>query len=864
MPDDRAINGRQAWRIRTIPSVRGVRGCRLVLLGLEAGAARDAIAGLCAVLAGVLTLCVGALLAPAAQASSSYLIEQRQGDNESVITLAQSGLRYETLAPQRGGGRTRGKRAKPVLGVIIRYSDGAVFLLDLEHRQYEALALQSTITRYEGELKALARAQPSVKLPPRPGVKAPAGQVSLKAPKAKLLALALTTRIGPLTARAYLLSQGRLRERLWYAAGLPGPPPHIRKLLTQALAGSSAGLLGSALRAHAAQIPLRIDELRGRHWRTVLRTVRVRRSTLTARTLQVPHGYARHVPAPARASGQAHVASVPADPLRCGVAVVTGAGCTSGVTDGPVSEHPAIWAFYWGPHFAEHRDFVSSVNKGLEDMVGDQFAGPGSKSFWGPLSQYGVGQGRLLGYEIITDKPASSVGTWNFFDVEYFTFIHRFGSDAPNYWWRDSDESPIFAVFVDESEVGSSGWAGYHFFTPSEGILFSFLVHPAIPWLIVKVPKLASVTHERESDAYLSSLNTTTARASHEFAEAATDPYPFISWADPFKEPVWEHGEIGDICEEDSYPWGRRTRTEQRGTVVSPFWSNADNACIPEARPTAHIAFPAHAETHSWGSDVTFIVQAEDVYDGTVPEQDIAWNDDKDGLAIGHGRIFTTSTLSPGVHHIYAYVTDSQGGVRGTDPVTINVVVQPPDVKISEPSSGAEYGSDQFINFRGSAFDPAQGDLAASATWSVDGVPVGTGATLFKYRIPTEGTHTVTLAATDSAHASSSASITVKIGPAVGKPTVQITSPANGTSFAAGEAIKFTAAAEALGGATVPESGYVWTDDLDGPLGTGQTLTHTLSGSTCVIFEHHVTVTVTDSFSRTATDTIVVNDGGIC
>jgi hypothetical protein len=815
-----------------------------------------------AVLAAALTL-ASAALAPAAQASTAYVLEQRQGHNASVITLTSSGLRFEALAPPRGGGAVRAKGVKPVLGVIIRYSDGQVFMLDPEHKQYSSLALQGAITQYEGELKALAQAQPSVKLPPPPGAKAPTGQVPLKPPRATLRALALTTKIGPLTARAYLLSQGKLRERLWYSTGLPGPPAHIRTLLSQALGGSSSGLLGSALRAHAAQIPLRIDEAKGRHWRTVLRTVRIRRRAPTARLLQVPPGYAKHVPASAHPSRTAHAASVPAFPVRCGIAVVTAAGCTSGLTDGPVSDHPAIWAFYWGPHFAEHTDFVSSVNKGLEDMVGDQFAGPGSKSFWGPLSQYGVGQGRLLGYEIITDKPASSVGTWNFFEVEYFTFIHRFGSDAPNYWWRDSDESPIFAVFVDESEVGSSGWAGYHFFTPSEGILFSFLVHPAIPWLIVKVPELASVTHARESSAYLSSLNRTTERASHEFAEAATDPYPFLSWADPFKQPIWENGEIGDICEADSNPWGRATRTEIRGTAVAPFWSNADNACMPEARPSAQLAYPTHAETYSWGANVTFIARAEDVYDGSVPDQNITWSDDKD-QALGHGRIFSTSTLSPGVHHVKATVVDSQGGIRSTDAVTINVIVRPPDVKISEPADGASYGTDQFISFRGSAFDPAQGDLASTATWSVDGVAVGTGATLLKFRVPTQGAHTVKLSATNSAGSSSSASITVNIGPATGKPSVQITAPENGSSWGFNEPIKFTAVAEALGGATVPESGYVWADDKDGALRSGQTITHTLSGGTCVILEHHVTVTVTDSFSRTATDTITVNDGGLC
>jgi hypothetical protein len=748
--------------------------------------------------------------------------------------------------------------------VIIRYPSGQVILLNPPKKQYELIALRSAIGSYEAEVKALAQAQPSEKLPPPPGTKPPAGQVSLTPPKAHLRQLGLTMKIGPVTARAYLLTQGKLRERLWYAAALPGPPAQIRTLLAKALGGPASGPLGRALRAHAAQIPLRIDQAKGRHWRTVLRTARIRRRALGARALDAPRGYAKHSLSASSASARARAAEVPANPIRCGIAVVTIAGCATGVTDGPISEHPAIWAFYWGPHFAEHTDFVSSVNKSLENFVGDQFADPVAKDFWGPLSQYGVGQGRFLGYEIDTGKPASSVGSWNFLDVEAYTFTHRFGSDAPNYWWRDSDEDPIFAVFVDESEVDSSGWAGYHFFTPSEGILFSFLVHPAIPWFIIKVPGLDSLTHERGSAAYQTALDATSERASHEFAEAATDPYPFLSWADPLKEPIWEHGEVADICEENSYPWGRATRVAKGDTAVAPYWSNADNACVPDARPTGQIVFPTGESTYSWGAEATFIVRTDDVFDGIVPEQSISWNDDKDGLGIGHGFDFTTRKLSPGLHHVYAIIKDSQGGTRVTDPITVHVVVQPPSVAISTPTSGSTYGTDQLINFRGSAFDGAEGDLAARASWSVDGVPVGTGATLFKYRIPTEGVHKVTLSVANSFGISASTSITVNVGPATGKPSVQITEPENNSFFAVEEPIKFTAVAETLGGATVSESGYVWSDDKDGALGIGKTITHTLSGGQCVILEHHVTVTITDSFSRTATDTIVVNDGGLC
>jgi hypothetical protein len=160
------------------------------------------------------------------------------------------------------------------------------------------------------------------------------------------------------------------------------------------------------------------------------------------------------------------------------------------------------------------------------------------------------------------------------------------------------------------------------------------------------------------------------------------------------------------------------------------------------------------------------------------------------------------------------------------------------------------------------ASDLQQGDIGSSETWSVDGIQVGTGASLFQYRIPTQGTHTITLSATDGANLSSSASINLTIGPATGKPTVAITSPANGSGFNPTDQITFAATANAQGSATIPNTGYTWTDDIDGKLGTGRTIRHKLSGSIRDTIVHHVTVTATDTLGRSANDT--VQDGGIC
>jgi hypothetical protein len=803
--------------------------------------------------------------APAHAAGKTYVITQREGKSQSVITLAAPGMRYDAVAPAARGGR-----AKPLVGMIIRYSDAHLFLLDPERKLFDSVSLAGALTSYQAEMRAAQAGQPSEKLPPRPGSAPQQGQAPLTLPAAKLRLLRQSKRIASVNARAYLLRDGQVSQRLWYAAGLPKPPARVRALLAKGLNGTGPGF-AKALSSHAGLVPLQIDERRGKRWHTVLRTTSIRRRPLSARTLKPPSGYKeRNLLAPTTtpaARSRVHAADVPAGPIRCGILITDPISCTvGGPLTGPVSGHPDIWALYWGTRFNDHKDFVSSMNHSLENFVGDQFADPNSDKFWGPLGQYGVGKGRFLGYSIVNENPDDSVGSWNFFDIDWLVLANRYGSDAPNYWWRYNDHDPIFAIFVDQDQVDSSGWAGYHFFTPTEAVFLSFLMHPNMPWFIVKVPSVASIPHDRGSAPYLNAVDTASKRASHEFVEAATDPYPFISWADPLKQPIWEQGEIGDICSQgNTNPWGKAARVNKFGTAFSTYWSNDDQACVPDSRPSARLAYPDDGGTYTWKSDVTFIAQTDDLYDGTVSDQHIHWQSDKDGFDIGRGYIFTTNKLSPGTHHISAFVENSAGGSRYAGPITVNIVVRPPAVKINAPADGTAFGSDETINYRGTAQDPQDGDIGPAATWTVDGgPPVCTGAALCPFRIPTQGAHTVTLTATNSGGLTSHYSIKVNVGPATGKPSVAITEPADGASVGLNEQTTFKGSASAPGGATIPESGYVWTDDIDGQIGTGHEIQHTLSGFSCYSQTHHVTLTVTDSFNRTNADHITVAVTQIC
>jgi hypothetical protein len=191
-------------------------------------------------------------------------------------------------------------------------------------------------------------------------------------------------------------------------------------------------------------------------------------------------------------------------------------------------------------------------------------------------------------------------------------------------------------------------------------------------------------------------------------------------------------------------------------------------------------------------------------------------------------------------------------------PAPVPVAVKPPQVRIDEPADGASFAADQRINLRGSAFDTTDGDLSDRATWLVDGQPVGTGARLLSTQITTQGQHTVTLSSTNSGGIVGTASIKLNIGAPTGKPNVTITQPVLPPEYVdryvvPGVPFTLAATADAQGLATIAPSGYAWTSNLAGALGTGPSIQVTLAEGI-----HQVTVRVTDSLGRVGTDTVKI------
>lgn len=165
-----------------------------------------------------------------------------------------------------------------------------------------------------------------------------------------------------------------------------------------------------------------------------------------------------------------------------------------------------------------------------------------------------------------------------------------------------------------------------------------------------------------------------------------------------------------------------------------------------------------------------------------------------------------------------------------------------PTCAITAPADGTSLPFDENFTFVADASDLEDGALSgASVVWrtSQDNSPLGTDLSLTTPLVP--GVHTITCTTTDSDGKTGSATITVTSYSPVARlnhPGDEDTRPAAGIPFA-GSGNDYEDGA--LTGGSL-----VWTSDLDGEFGTGETFDSPLTAGT-----NTVTLTVTDSDGNT-------------
>jgi hypothetical protein len=172
-------------------------------------------------------------------------------------------------------------------------------------------------------------------------------------------------------------------------------------------------------------------------------------------------------------------------------------------------------------------------------------------------------------------------------------------------------------------------------------------------------------------------------------------------------------------------------------------------------------------------------------------------------------------------------------------------------VTITQPATGAVFGDVKPITFAATAVDAIDGNVASTLVWTsnLDG-QIGTGATFTRSGLSV-GTHIITASAHDTVPLTGIDQITIEVRqqPA---PTVTITEPTDNAFILFGDSTTFTGTATDTVDGSLSAT-ITWVSDLEGTLGTGASISHTLTRGT-----HHITASARNSGDLTGTTSITV------
>lgn len=183
----------------------------------------------------------------------------------------------------------------------------------------------------------------------------------------------------------------------------------------------------------------------------------------------------------------------------------------------------------------------------------------------------------------------------------------------------------------------------------------------------------------------------------------------------------------------------------------------------------------------------------------------------------------------------------------------------PPTATIDTPADTSTFNEGDWVTFAGTGTDTEDGTLTGgSLVWNSnrDG-RLGIGVSIQNIAL-SNGTHVITLTATDSEGGAGSDTISITVNPTGNTiPTAAISAPADGSSFDQGHFITFSGTGTDAEDGSLTGNALVWKSQIDGQIGVGNTITvKDLS-----VGNHEIRLEVTDSRSTTGTTSISITVG---
>jgi len=278
------------------------------------------------------------------------------------------------------------------------------------------------------------------------------------------------------------------------------------------------------------------------------------------------------------------------------------------LTTGRVLAHPKIQNLYWDDNWNAHNPADISTQR-IDDFTRKLTA----SNYFDPASQYGVGSASFAGSHGSMavcggDRPG---GTVDFFRVLIYTTcsialleggvppipgipILNEDSLLVPYVLLDGTPSPdddvLYVVYLPTGTkvtgfgLSSCGdFGAYHFMT----VVPQLNEVPFPPGVFIFPQSFAFAVVP--ADCSQGSLRGIGILATHEIIEASTDPIFGLGWIDNSQFDLGHivnivtKGEAADICSRvGAVPTDPVTLNN--GIVVAPYWSNADNKCVPVRR----------------------------------------------------------------------------------------------------------------------------------------------------------------------------------------------------------------------------------------------------------------------------------------